>query len=68
MSYEIGYAPKGESKVSVTQQSSARAALKAVLALNATGEVIRYVKVPAGHDIEIGELHLLADREEHRNT
>jgi hypothetical protein len=66
MSYEIGYASIGESKVSVTQQPSARLALKTVLALDAGGELIRYVRAPAGDDIEIGELHLLAYREEYR--
>jgi len=65
MSYEIGYAPNIKSKVSVIQEASARSALRTVLALNAGSDVIRYVKT-AGRDIEIGELSLLADREEHR--
>lgn len=67
MSYEIGYSPNIKSRVSIIQQASARAALKTVLALNADGDVIRYVKA-AGQFIEIGELNLLADREEHRTV
>ena len=67
MSYEIGHASNVWSKVSVVQQASARAALKTVLALYAGGAVIKYVKL-AGHDIEIGELNLMADREEHRTA
>lgn len=67
MSYEIGYAPDGQSDIALIQQPSARAALKTVLALDCGGDVIRYVKT-AGQDIEIGELALLADREEHRKA
>lgn len=63
MSHEIGYGPRGRSRVSVTYEPNARAALKTVLALSASDEEIKYIKAPARYEIGLGELRLLAERE-----
>jgi hypothetical protein len=61
--YEIGFAPKGKRRISVTIRPNAQAALKMVLALETGDEEIRYIKAPAGYEIGISELRLEAERE-----
>lgn len=64
MPYEIGHAPKGSRVVSQTVMPTALQALETMEALQASDEEIRYIKALNGHEIEPGELRLLAERED----
>ena len=63
MSYEIGYAPRGDRHVRTTQKATAREALATARALIASDEEIRHIKAPYGGQIGMGELELAAERE-----
>jgi len=68
MPYEIGHAPKGSQIVSQTVMPTAGQALETMQALQASDEEIRYIKTLNGHEIETGELRLLAEQESTANA
>ena len=63
MTYEIGYAPRGDKKVRTVKMTTAREALRIVRDLERSDEEIRHIKAPPGYEIGIGELELTAERE-----
>lgn len=64
MPFEIGHAPKGGRVVSPVVLPTAQAALETVEAFQASDVEVRYIKNLNGHEIGIGELRLLAKRED----
>jgi hypothetical protein len=63
MTYTIGYSPRPRGKVDKAVEPDAKAALKTILGLKASDEIIRYIKAPWGGNIEIDRLRVLADEE-----
>jgi hypothetical protein len=64
MTYKIGYsAQRKGGKVSEATVSSAKRAFRLVCELQASDEMIRYIKAPWGGAIGVGELEMYAEKE-----
>jgi hypothetical protein len=65
MPYTIGFSPimKRGAEVNTGEAATATEALQEVRGLQASDEAIRFIRTPAGREISIWELELLAKEE-----